>query len=674
MRTVRRYEIRRGPEWFLWRVEEPDSRRLFTVKQVAATGPEGDRLLARLEEEYTLLNGLHHPHLLRPVRLDRGGRRAFFEDTQGSLAQLLLAHGTFSPTVVANVLLQCATALEQLHGRKKGHGSLSPHCILVGPQGEVKLGDFLGYDFAGGTGPLPPHFEMRYQAPELLDSSQGGCGPASDLYCLGYAALEMLTGAGFAALFGLGQDANWLGWHADPARTLEDWRGALFQVPEGLLDLIAGLIEKDPAKRPYRSAAQLKAALERSRLTSGQGLPPFPRAKTAPESQHPAPRRARPAHPLLVFPATDGPPRKFAPAQPVVVGRGGDCGLRLKGATVAGKHALLCEAAGHWWVHDLGSRTGTWVNGKRTTRARLRDGDEVSFGDERCRVRLGVPRVVGGFELTGALHQGAHGKLFRARWVKKDGRTAALRVLPRTFKLDEERLKRFVRGLPEAARISHPNVVQLYRGGSLRKQDGHLWFLAMEYLPGGSLRDRLRAGPRPAAEVIRCGLEIASALKMAARRNLTHGSINPSCILFDAAGSAKLGDFSLLGGVASALQELTQATQAPADRVYQAPEQVLGGDLGPACDLYSLVATLYEAATGQPPFPRDLSGLELVRAICTRPVRPAREVNPAVPPALADVLARGLDRCPQRRFTTPAELRAALRAAAATLRGTPARP
>src|SRR5262249_49494277 len=153
------------------------------------------------------------------------------------------------------------------------------------------------------------------------------------------------------ALFGLGQDANWLAWHADPARTLEDWRASLFQVPEGLLDLVAGLIEKDPAKRPYRSAAQLKAALERSRLTSGQGLPAFPRKEgLARAAGHPAPRRAqrlRQAPPLLVFPASDVPPRKFAAAQPVVVGQGGDCTLRLKGPSLSRKHALLCEAAGH---------------------------------------------------------------------------------------------------------------------------------------------------------------------------------------------------------------------------------------------------------------------------------------------------------------------------------------
>jgi serine/threonine-protein kinase len=87
-------------------------------------------------------------------------------------------------------------------------------------------------------------------------------------------------------------------------------------------------------------------------------------------------------------------------------------------------------------------------------------------------------------------------------------------------------------------------------------------------------------------------------------------------------------------------------------------------ELLPACDLYSLCATLYEAATGQPPFPRDLPWMDMVRAICSQPVRPARQLNPAIPPALEAVLARGLDRCPQRRFATAAELRAALRGAA----------
>src|SRR5262249_1749740 len=162
----------------------------------------------------------------------------------------------------------------------------------------------------------------------------------------GYAALEMLTGDGFAALFGLGQDASWLAWHADPARRLDDWRTSLFRVPEGLLDVIAGLIEKDTACRPYRTAAHLHAALERSRLPS---LGPKV-ART--------PRGARPAGKLpalVVLSGSGSEPRRFAPGRPAFVGRARDCELRLEAPEVAAKHALLCTAEGRWWVHDLGA-------------------------------------------------------------------------------------------------------------------------------------------------------------------------------------------------------------------------------------------------------------------------------------------------------------------------------
>jgi serine/threonine protein kinase len=674
MRFEKRYEIRRSSAWVLWRAEEQPSRQLFTVKEIAAPAA-GSWHFRRLREEHDFLAGLDHPHLLRPVKLDLPRQRVLFEDTQCSLSQYLTEHGPLSPTLVANVLLQCADALEYLHGRKKGHGALSPHTILVGPNGEVKLGDFLGYGFGNGTALPDLDVEPRYQAPELIDSAFGACSPTSDLYCLGYAALELLLGDSFARLFGFGDDVNWLAWHADPARRLEDWRGSLYKVPEGLLDLIAALIEKDPEKRTYRNAAQVRAHLEQSRLISNQRLSPFrPEPADRPErsSDGSARRKGRKPAVLTLFPGGPQAAQTFTPGRPVVVGRAADSDLRLRDRTVSRKHAVLCETGGQWWLHDLGSRAGTWVNGERVSTAVLNNGDEVVFGGERCRVRLGSPASasgprVGQFELLEQIHEGHSGKLYRAVWSRQKGREAAVRIYPGHFEGDEVGIKRFLRGNPGAGQLRHPNIVRLFRGGFVRRRGGNVWFLAMEYLAGGSLRDRLaRSGPLSPGEGVRCGQDICTALEAAAERGLVHRNVNPSCILFDAAGTAKLGDFSLLrDSDRTVQQDVTAAGPPPGEHVYQSPEQLLGErDLGPSCDVYGLAATLYEALTGQPPFSRDQSWMELMRSVCSRPVQPPRELNPAIPEALDALLRKALDKCPQRRFATPGEFKAALAALA----------
>jgi serine/threonine protein kinase len=696
MNYFKRHEIRRSPDWVLWRGEDTASRQLCTIKEINAEAAAIEQLQARLEEEYQFFAAVEHPHLLRPLQLEQGeGQgRILFEDTQCSLAQYLQAHGPLSPTLAANVLGQCAAALDHLHRAGIGHGAVSTVTILVGPAGEAKFGDFLGYPFAKAAVVPVPDYESKYQAPELIDSSLGACSPSSDLYCLGYAVLEMLLGEQFESLFGGDISANWLAWHADPAKELEDWRQALYRVPEGLLDILAALIEKDITRRTYKSAAQLEEDLERSRLTSGERLPRFQPGGPAPAPAAPSKPRtpktassstrrrmkrsaiatASTAPAIALLPCTAGtslPRHWFKPGRPILVGRNQDCDFQVPQASVSRKHAMLLAGdRGRWWIHDLGSRLGTRVNGARVEKSVLADGDEVVLGSARCRVFLGGAerasrRYLCGFALGKKIHEGANGNLYRATWVARDGREVALRVYPAEFQFDEVGIRRFMRGIPDAGLIRHDNVVRLYRGGFLRLRNGNTtWFLAMEYLPGRSLRDRLaQRGPLTPEEVIRFGIDITRALSQAAARDLVHRNITPSCVLFAADGTAKLGDFSLLrGGVQNALQEITMAAPVPGEHIYQPPEQLMSaGELGPACDLYALGATMYEALTGQPPFPRELSFMDLVQAICSEAPRPPCEVNPAVPAALSDLVMRALEKGPQQRFRTPALFRSALR-------------
>jgi len=234
-----------------------------------------------------------------------------------------------------------------------------------------------------------------------------------------------------------------------------------------------------------------------------------------------------------------------------------------------------------------------------------------------------------------------------------------LRLYPPEFELDEEQVKRFLRGIEEGAAIHHPNVLRLYWAGTWRREGERTWFLAMEYMAGGSLRDRLAQGRRPVDEVVRYALDVSSALSFASQLRVLHRNINPSCILFDAEGIAKLGDFSLMRTeVLESIQQITQARAALGEQIYQAPEVVRGDkEITVACDVYSLAATMYEALCGRPVVPRGLSLPDTLNAICKRAVLPLRTLTPSVPEELAWLVQRCLDKDPGKRIGDPGEFR-----------------
>jgi len=181
-----------------------------------------------------------------------------------------------------------------------------------------------------------------------------------------------------------------------------------------------------------------------------------------------------------------------------------------------------------------------------------------------------------------------------------------------------------------------------------------LGLLAMEYLPGGTLADRLRAPlPPPAARAVL--LDVARGLSAAHARGIVHRDVKPSNVFFGAAGEAKLGDF----GVAH-LQDLgaTQTGGFIGTLAYMSPEQITGARLSFACDLYALGVTCFQMLTGRLPFEGpDFVGQHLGQA----PPAPS-SVNPALGPAFDELVARLLAKDPAARPASVDELARALAA------------
>lgn len=254
------------------------------------------------------------------------------------------------------------------------------------------------------------------------------------------------------------------------------------------------------------------------------------------------------------------------------------------------------------------------------------------------------------YEIVKPLGSGGMADVFLAHDSVLD-RSVALKVMNSRYARDEEFVERFRREAQSAAALSHPNIVSIYdRGGS---EDG-TYYIAMEYLPGGTLKDRvLKKGalpPKTAAEVAK---QIAEALRAAHDRGVVHRDIKPHNILITEAGDIKVTDFGIARAASSSTMTKTGAVMGTAH--YISPEQAMGESVGPASDLYSLGVVLYEMLTGELPFDADTPiGIAMKHVNGTPP--PPKEINPAVPAGLNAIVVRLLQKDPANRYASDTEL------------------
>jgi serine/threonine-protein kinase len=241
------------------------------------------------------------------------------------------------------------------------------------------------------------------------------------------------------------------------------------------------------------------------------------------------------------------------------------------------------------------------------------------------------------------------------------GRAVAVKLLRPQLCDDPTLVTRFEREARNASRLAHPNIVPIYDYGSALGT----YYFVMEYVRGGHLGTYLQAQQPLAIELaLRLGIEIADALGAAHARGLVHRDVKPANVLLTEDGHAKLTDF----GIAKLLDvpALTQATAPLGAARYLAPEQASGAPVTPATDVYALGVLLYEMLAGRPPFTgRGLLHVAMQHLHATPP--PLAELNPAVPPGLAALVARALAKDPAQRFADGAELMRALREQARAL-------
>jgi tRNA A-37 threonylcarbamoyl transferase component Bud32 len=257
---------------------------------------------------------------------------------------------------------------------------------------------------------------------------------------------------------------------------------------------------------------------------------------------------------------------------------------------------------------------------------------------------------VPGYEIQEELGRGGMGVVYKARQVKAD-RLVALKMILAGEHAGEGEVARFRIEAEAVARLSHPNIVQVYEVG---EHEGRPFF-SMEYCPGGSLERHLGGTPLPPPEAARLVQALAGAVQHAHAAGVVHRDLKPANVLLAEGGTPKVADFGLAKRLDEAGQTATGAVLGSLP--YLAPEQASGWskEAGPAADVYALGAILYECLTGQPPFIGATKEILLKQVLLNDP-KAVRALNPQVPQALEDICLQCLEKVPRRRFASAAEL------------------
>ncbi|MFO0841548.1 MAG: protein kinase [Gemmataceae bacterium] len=256
--------------------------------------------------------------------------------------------------------------------------------------------------------------------------------------------------------------------------------------------------------------------------------------------------------------------------------------------------------------------------------------------------------AVEGYQVLGELGSGGMGLVYKA-WHQPLRRLVALKVIRAGGRPSAAQLARFRTEAEAVARLSHPNIVQIYEVG---EQDG-LPYLALEYVEGGSLRRGPDAAPLPAREAASLVEAVARAVGYAHGRGVVHRDLKPANVLLAADGKPKVSDFGLAKLLTEGEAGPTRTGELLGTPSYMAPEQASGRhkEVGPATDVYAAGAILYELLTGRPPFLAETELDTLLQVANEEVVRPSR-LRPGVPRDLETVCLKCLQKEPARRYAS----------------------
>ncbi len=260
------------------------------------------------------------------------------------------------------------------------------------------------------------------------------------------------------------------------------------------------------------------------------------------------------------------------------------------------------------------------------------------------------------YEIIQEIGRGGMATVYEANDPRFD-RIVAVKVLPREFMHDPEFRGRFTREAKTIAALEHPAIVPVYDFG---QEDGQP-FLVMRLMRGGSLTEKMLAGPISIEETSQILKRIGSALDRAHKMGIVHRDMKPSNILFDEYGEAYLADFGIVQ-VSTSADALTASGSLVGTPAYMSPEQVYGDKkLDGRSDIYALGVILFQMLTGTPPYTADTPARMMMKHVMD-PVPQVLQMRPDLPNELDSIINRAMAKERNERFSQASELSSALTA------------
>ena len=270
------------------------------------------------------------------------------------------------------------------------------------------------------------------------------------------------------------------------------------------------------------------------------------------------------------------------------------------------------------------------------------------------------------YRITESLGAGGMGAVYKA-YDEKLHRVVALKLLPPEYTSNEERRRRFLQEARAASVLNHPHILTVYEFG----EDGGRPYMAMEYIEGKTLRQKISARGLPVGEALGLATQIAEGLAKAHEAGIIHRDLKPENLMVSLDGYVKILDF----GIAKLVPRPRAADSAQKTLVrvdtqtgtimgtvnYMSPEQLLGRRVDLRCDIFSFGVVLCEMLTGAYPFACD-NHVDTMHAILHEEPRLREAIRAQLPPALQSILTKALDRTPKARYQTIGELAAELKA------------
>ncbi len=356
--------------------------------------------------------------------------------------------------------------------------------------------------------------------------------------------------------------------------------------------------------------------------------------------------------PLVRIEKGDGAGRTFVIESEGIIGRDPKVHIPITDDKASRHHAKLVQDGDQFFLEDLGSKNGTLLNGQRVNgRSLIESGDHIRigltwihFGIEGAEDRL--EGILRDYKIEGTVQTGLLGQLYIASQLSLD-RTVMLKILPPNLvKANPEMKELFLQQLVGMASLNHENIVTLLDFGA----DESLLYFTTEHIEGVPLAEYL-APDQPTEEIetaLLIGLSIARALAHAHARNVVHGSLSPSNITIGARRVA-LGNFGMNKIFSDGTRAETAAEGLLTEADYIAPEQVSSPTCDHRTDIYALGILLYRMLTGKVPF-REATLYETINRRLGDPPKPVDRIRPEIPPQLAAIVKRCLEKDPDDRY------------------------